>query len=95
MFTVTRSECRRVARVLQAWLDGEAEASASARVVEHLETCRACGLDAATYLAIRTSLAAGGTSPVDGHAVDRLRHFADRLEVPRGMEEVPGGMESS
>lgn len=79
MFTLTRSECRRVARVLQAWLDGEAEAPASARVVEHLETCRACGLDAATYLAIRSTLAASGTTTVDGHAVDRLRGFARDL----------------
>ncbi len=83
MFTLTRSECRRVARVLQAWLDGEADRVAAARVVEHLETCRACGLDAATYLAIRSTLAASGPTPVDGDAVGRLRRFADSLEAAR------------
>jgi len=86
VFTWTRSECRRVARVLQAWLDGEAEAAASARVVEHLEACRACGLDAATYLAIRSALAASGPK-VDGDAVDRLRRFADELARPQGATE--------
>ncbi|HZL80504.1 MAG TPA: hypothetical protein VFC06_00950 [Demequina sp.] len=50
-------------------------------VAEHLEVCRKCGLEASTYLAIKTAIAANApeTTPVDNDAVARLRDFADGL----------------
>ncbi len=83
MFTLTRSECQKVAGILQACLDGEADQAAAQRVAQHLDACRECGLDANTYLAIRSVLAATGRVPADGQALDRLRHFADELEAPQ------------
>ena len=79
MFTLTRSECQKVAGILPAYLDGEADPASARRVAEHLDVCRECGLDANTYLAIRSVLAATGRVPAEGDAVDRLRRFADEL----------------
>jgi anti-sigma factor RsiW len=81
MVKLTRSECHQVAKVLQSYLDGETEAPTSSLVAVHLETCRKCGLEAATYLAIKSAIAstAPDTSAVDTDAIDRLRRFADRL----------------
>lgn len=85
MFSLSRSECHRVAKVLQSYLDGETEPPTSSMVAAHLEVCRKCGLEANTYLAIKTALAstAPEVSPVDAEAVDRLRHFADGLSDPQ------------
>lgn len=84
MFGPSRSECRQVARVLQAYLDGEIEAPTASRVAAHLEVCRRCGLEAATYLAIKTAILASAppASTVDAEAVERLRHFAAGLSGP-------------
>ncbi|HMO10051.1 MAG TPA: zf-HC2 domain-containing protein [Actinotalea sp.] len=81
MLGFSRSECHRVAKVLQAYLDGEAPVPTAAFVAAHLEVCRMCGLEASTYLAIRTAIAVGapaGPAPDPG-AVDRLRRFGDGL----------------
>lgn len=82
MITLTRSDCRKVARLLQAWLDGESEAAASALVGRHLEACHACGLDADTFLAIRAALSAGRSTTIDRDAVERIRRFAEALAPP-------------
>ncbi len=70
-----------MAKVLQGYLDGELDAPTSSQVAAHLEVCRRCGLEATTYLAIKTAIAssAAPTSAVDAAAVDRLRQFADGL----------------
>lgn len=83
MFTVTRSKCQKVAVILQAYLDGEASPAEARRVAEHLDVCRECGLDANTYLAIRSVLAARRQAPAEGEAIDRLRRFAEELAVPQ------------
>lgn len=76
----TRSECHEVATVLQAYLDGETPAPTSAMVADHLEVCRRCGLEADTYLAIKTAIAASPDAiPLDTDAIDRLRAFAMTL----------------
>lgn len=81
MFKLSRSDCRQVAKVLQSYLDGETEASTSSMVAEHLEMCRQCGLEASTYLAIKSAIAANAPSEtsVDDDAVARLRDFANGL----------------
>jgi len=81
MLKLSRSDCHQVAKVLQSYLDGETEAPTSRIVAEHLEVCRKCGLEASTYLAIKTAIAANAAdmTPVDNDAVARLRDFADGL----------------
>jgi anti-sigma factor RsiW len=78
---LSRSRCHRVARVLQSYLDGEAEPPVAAMVAEHLEECRRCGLEASTYRSIKTAITAvaPGAVQVDPAAVDRLRLFALEL----------------
>jgi anti-sigma factor RsiW len=85
MFRLSRSQCQKVVRVLQDYLDGEANASTAAMVAEHLEQCRRCGLEASTYRAIKSAIAASAPEQViDAAAVERLRRFADELADPRG-----------
>jgi predicted anti-sigma-YlaC factor YlaD len=85
MLRLSRSDCRQVAKVLQSYLDGETEAPTSSMVAEHLEVCRKCGLEASTYLAIKTAIAASSpeSRPVDEDPVARLRDFAEGLGDPQ------------
>jgi len=79
---LTRSECARVARVLQSYLDGEVDPPTTAMVTAHLEFCRRCGLEASTYRAIKTAIAATGPADVDQAAIGRLQSFAAGLGDP-------------
>lgn len=81
MLKLSRSDCHHVAKVLQSYLDGETSLPTSSMVAEHLEECRKCGLEASTYLAIKTAIAANfpDATGVDSDAVERLRDFADGL----------------
>ena len=72
-------DCRRVARALQAVLDGEDDRPVADRVAVHLEDCRRCGLEADTYLRIKASLNRQGHAPIDQAALRRLRRFGDQL----------------
>ncbi len=77
-----RARCHRVARVLQGYLDGEIDPSTATLVSEHLEECRRCGLEASTYAAIKTVIAASDAArpaTVDPAVVRRLDEFARRL----------------
>ena len=77
-----RARCHRVARVLQSYLDGEVDPPTTAAVVEHLELCRCCGLEASTYTAIKTAIAAGDSvrqERIDPTTLARLDHFARGL----------------
>jgi anti-sigma factor RsiW len=78
---LSRSGCLRVTRVLQSYLDGEADAATSTIVAKHLEECRRCGLEASTYRAIKVAITETGpdVAPVDAEAVERLRRFAEEL----------------
>jgi len=80
---LTMRRCRKVAKVLQAYLDGEVDQHTADMVREHLEECRRCGLEASTYRAIMTAipLAEAHSDPVevDPAAVERLRDFAAGL----------------
>ena len=71
------AECLRVAEVLQAYLDGEADAPTAAAVAAHLEVCRDCGLEATAYEDLKISL--GRHRDPDPAALDRLRSFVDDI----------------
>lgn len=81
MVGIPMSECYRVAKALQAYLDGEVDDMTADMVSTHLETCRRCGLEANTYRAIKAATLAAESEPdpMDVDAVTRLRRFADGL----------------
>ncbi len=62
----------RVQGLVQAHLDGELEGPDRDRLAAHLDRCRPCGVEAATYERIKASLAA----PVAPEVVERLSRFA-------------------
>lgn len=70
---IRRYRCRRVARLIQSYLDG----MIADRVSAHLEECRRCGLEAATYAEIKNALARHSQAPPE--AVERLRSFGRGL----------------
>jgi len=70
--------CREVGRLLQRYLDGDTDDHVTARVAEHLEDCRRCGLEAEIYREIKASLAR--QAPVlPATTLARLRRFCDQL----------------
>lgn len=78
------ARCLRTSRGLQRYLDGELDdIPAAARVAEHLEECRRCGLHAATYRAIKQALRSGNRD-VDDLALRRLRAFSHALAESEG-----------
>lgn len=64
--------CARVQALVQAYLDGELDAPDRDRLAAHLDRCRPCCVEAATYERIKASLAA----PVPPEVVERLSRFA-------------------
>ncbi|CAN5752532.1 hypothetical protein BH24ACT5_BH24ACT5_25440 [soil metagenome] len=86
-------DCHAVGEVLQHYLDGldghdgPIEPERAERIEAHLEVCRLCGLEAATYRRIKQSLAAR-RADVPPDAVARLRDFAAHLS-----EHGDGGLD--
>jgi anti-sigma factor RsiW len=76
--TKEMASCMQVMRVLQSYLDGHTDEVTARRVANHLDACRRCGLEAATYREIKASLARRAAAP-DQAAVDRLRAFGTAL----------------
>lgn len=71
--------CARVQELVQTYLDGELEEGPERdRLIAHLDRCRPCGIEAATYERIKASLSAA--QPAD--TLDRLTEFA--ASVPEG-----------
>jgi len=71
------TNCLRVARVLQGYLDGEIDEKIRQKVASHLSLCRRCGLDAQSFTEIKAALAEQSSIPSD--AVERLTHFANDI----------------
>lgn len=71
-------ECRAVGRRLQAYLDGEIDDRRRDEIAAHLDACRDCGLELATYHEVKASLARERL-PVADDALERLRRFGDQL----------------
>ena len=76
--TPDMASCREVARVLQAYLDGEVDEGTTSRVRRHLEVCRRCGLEATTYAEIKRAIE-HRRELVPDDARERLRRFAEEL----------------
>lgn len=70
--------CRRVARLLQAYLDGELPDARAVLVADHLDACLRCGLEADSYRWLKAHLAGFAANP-DQRQLDRIRRFANRL----------------
>jgi anti-sigma factor RsiW len=83
------ASCMKVMRVLQSYLDGHTDEVTTRRVDNHLEACRRCGLEAATYRELKASLARRAP-PVDANAVERLRTFGRDLAI-RPLDEDGSG----
>lgn len=60
------------------YLDDELDESRAARIAEHLEDCRRCGLELEAYEQIKSSLARRRPE-VPAESVERLRAFGRRL----------------
>ncbi len=73
-----RLSCHEVAEVIQAFLDDEADELAARRVARHLKDCRRCGMEAATYVAIKGTLSRRRPVPDPG-SIQRLRAFGEML----------------
>jgi anti-sigma factor RsiW len=81
--------CMKVMRVLQSYLDGYSDEVTARRIANHLEACRRCGLEAATYRELKASLARRAPQ-VDADIVERLRAFGQSL-ADRPLEEDGSG----
>ncbi|HKX69677.1 MAG TPA: zf-HC2 domain-containing protein [Acidimicrobiales bacterium] len=65
-------------KLLQHYLDGHTDEDATAKVAEHLEDCRRCGLEAAIYREIKAALARRAPL-LPETTLARLRRFGDQL----------------
>lgn len=74
---LARTRCRRVARLLQPYLDGRLDARTARDVERHLEYCRHCGVEATVYAQLKRSLARDHTTSPD--SVARVEAFAEQL----------------
>lgn len=70
--------CQQVALVLQQYLDDELDPAEVPKVLEHLEACKDCGLEASIYGRIKTSLRAHQAGP-DADSMARIRTLANEL----------------
>ena len=80
--------CQQVEAVLQQYLDEELEATEVPKVLKHLETCKACGLEAEMYTQIKSSLISHQEMPSDD-SMTRIRSLAEQLAtsgIPEGVE---------
>ena len=71
-------DCRQVGKLLQSYLDDETDEDIAAKIRDHLQACKDCGLEAETYRRITRSLAAARPE-VDDAALARLRAFGEEL----------------
>ena len=72
------ASCMEVMRVLQSYLDGHTDEVTTRRVANHLDACRRCGLEAATYREIKAALERR-SAQLDPGALERLRTFGAHL----------------
>ena len=70
--------CRQVGRLLQRYLDSDLDEVTARRITRHLEDCRRCGLEAAVYTEIKSTLAQRG-AVLPAAILARLRDFGEQL----------------
>jgi predicted anti-sigma-YlaC factor YlaD len=80
--------CREVGKLLQRYLDGDTEQHTTARIAEHLEDCRRCGLEADIYREIKASLARQAPT-LPETTLARLRRFGERLATDGRAPDPP------
>lgn len=73
------ASCMQVMRVLQSYLDGQTDEVTARRVANHLDACRRCGLEAATYREIKAALARRPAATLGDDSIERLRQFGSAL----------------
>ncbi len=83
------ASCMQTMRVLQSYLDGHTDQVTARRVAAHLEACRRCGLEAATYTEIKSALARRSLA-LDDEVLARLRGFGNNLTRTLPPEGTPG-----
>lgn len=84
------ASCMQAMRVLQSYLDGHTDEVTARKVSAHLDACRRCGLEAATYREIKAALARQASAP-DRESLERLRAFGSALvSDPRPDATVKG-----
>lgn len=71
-------DCRAVGRLLQSFLDGAIEDPRAVAVANHLDECRACGLNADAYRWLKAAVA-GVARTDDPRQLERVRTFAEAL----------------
>ena len=74
----SRARCMEVRRVISGFVDGEVDADFAAKIAEHLEDCRDCGLSADVYADIKRSLRSEPPT-IDDEAITRLREFGSDI----------------
>ncbi|MBN1443805.1 MAG: zf-HC2 domain-containing protein [Planctomycetes bacterium] len=65
--------CRRHRTSLKAWIDGELDAAAAARVEEHVRACRACREEAADFRHLTAALRGGRGCPAPSPDLEEIR----------------------
>ncbi len=70
--------CQQVAVVLQQYLDEELDPNEVPKVLEHLDACKDCGLEATIYTRIKASLHAHQEEPDDA-SMAKIRALATEL----------------
>ncbi len=78
-----RRACKRIARQLQSYIDGELPATDTKGIAAHLAACRRCGIDEQAYTDLIVSLA-GLSIPIDPPVLERLRTFVDHIDQQTG-----------
>ncbi len=72
------TRCVEVGRRIQGFLDGGLDADAAAKVAQHLDACRRCGLSADDYRRLKSALNEAA-APLPAEPLQRLRAFAGEL----------------
>lgn len=70
--------CHQVEQVMQQYLDGELSPDETPKVLEHLEACKDCGLEADLYNRIKSTLHTYQETPTDD-AMASVRALATEL----------------
>lgn len=72
------ARCIEIGRLIQSYLDGELDAASTAKVSQHLQACRRCGLTADDYRSLKVALAQT-LMPLPTEPLARLQSLATRL----------------
>lgn len=73
------TSCGKAMKLLQAALDGELDEPTMQRVRNHFEACAHCGMEAATFAAIKASIAKHPPRQLAPEVTADLEEFVRRL----------------